>query len=63
MESTTTGTIQVSKAALTKLVEEGSKKEDISTHFGLTPAQTTKMLKQAGLTIRKFHKPKFTLID
>lgn len=55
--------VQISKAALTKLVEEGKKKEEIASHFGLNNAQTTKLLKQAGLTIRKFHKPVFNLID
>jgi uncharacterized protein (DUF433 family) len=45
------------------MVEAGSKKEEIANHYGLNIAQTTKLLKTAGLTIRKFHKPSFTLVD
>jgi uncharacterized protein (DUF433 family) len=53
----------ISKAALSAMVEAGSKKEEIANHYGLNIAQTTKLLKTAGLTIRKFHKPSFTLVD
>lgn len=54
---------EVSKAKLTAMVDSGLKKEQIAECFGLNMAQTTKLLKSAGLKIRKFHSPAFTLID
>ncbi len=56
-------TTEVSKAKLTAMVDSGLKKEQIAECFGLNMAQTTKLLKSAGLKIRKFHAPAFTLID
>jgi len=60
---TTTTAKTISKAALAAMVESGSKKEAIAAHYGLNTAQTTKLLKSAGLKIRKFHAPVFLLID
>mgnify|MGYP000884200205 FL=1 len=54
---------EVSKAKLTAMVDSGLKKDQIAECFGLNMAQTTKLLKSAGLKIRKFHAPAFTLID
>ena len=54
---------KISKAELTRLVNEGKKKDEISSYYGLNNAQTTKLLQSAGLKIRKFHKPTFTLVD
>lgn len=53
----------ISKAELTFLVNEGKKKEEIASYYGLNNAQTTKLLQSAGLKIRKFHKPSFMLVD
>lgn len=53
----------ISKAELTSLVNEGKKKEEIASYYGLNNAQTTKLLQSAGLKIRKFHKPSFMLVD
>ena len=61
--STTKTARTVSKAELTAMVDSGSKKEQIAEYYGLNIAQTTKLLKSAGLKIRKFHKPAFTLVD
>lgn len=60
---TTTTAKTISKADLTAMVESGTKKEQIANHYGLNIAQTTKLLKSAGLKIRKFHAPSFTLVD
>ncbi len=54
---------EVSKAKLTAMVDSGLKKDQIAECFGLNMAQTTKLLKSAGLKIRKFHEPAFTLVD
>ncbi len=56
-------TTEVSKAKLTAMVDSGLKKEQIAETFGLNMAQTTKLLKSAGLKIRKFHAPAFILTE
>jgi beta-lactam-binding protein with PASTA domain len=61
--STTKTARTVSKAELTAMVDSGSKKEQIAEYYNLNIAQTTKLLKSAGLKIRKFHQPAFTLVD
>lgn len=63
METTVKTTKAVSKAELTAMVDSGVKKEQIAKYYGLNNAQTTKLLKSAGLKIRKFHAPAFTLVD
>lgn len=60
---TTTTAKTISKVELASMVESGTKKEAIATYYGLNIAQTTKLLKSAGLKIRKFHAPSFTLVD
>jgi hypothetical protein len=60
---TTTTARTISKVELASMVESGTKKEAIAAHYGLNTAQTTKLLKSAGLKIRKFHAPAFTLVD
>ena len=61
--NTTKTAKSISKAELTAMVDAGAKKEAIAQHYGLNTAQTTKLLKSAGLTIRKFHAPAFNLVD
>jgi beta-lactam-binding protein with PASTA domain len=61
--STTKTARTVSKAELTAMVDSGSKKEQIAEYYNLNIAQTTKLLKSAGLKIRKFHQPSFLLVD
>jgi len=60
---TTTTAKTISKVELASMVESGTKKEAIATYYGLNIAKTTKLLKSAGLKIRKFHAPSFTLVD
>lgn len=55
--------VQITKADLAAKVEAGWKKKALANHYGLPVMQMTKVLQQAGLTIRKFHEPKFVLID
>ena len=55
--------IRITKEDLAQKVHEGWKKDALAQHYGLPVTQMTAALKQAGLTIRKFHKPKFVLID
>jgi hypothetical protein len=55
--------VQINIATLTHQVNElGWKKDQIAAHYELSMAQTTKLLQQAKLQIRKFHKPAFELI-
>lgn len=55
--------IQITITDLTQKVEEGWKKPALAEHYGLPVTQMTKALKDAGLRIRKFHAPKFELVD
>lgn len=45
------------------MVNEGKKRNEIAAHYGLKEAQVAKLLKAAGLKIRKFHLPTFELVD
>ena len=54
---------QVKKSELTAMVNEGKKRNEIAAHYGLKEAQVAKLLKAAGLKIRKFHLPTFELVD
>ena len=55
--------IKISKVDLAQKVEEGWKKAQLAEHYGLPMAQMTKVLQAAGLQIRKFHAPRFELVD
>ena len=54
---------QVKKSELTAMVNEGKKRNEIAAHYGLKEVQVAKLLKAAGLKIRKFHLPTFELVD
>lgn len=54
---------QISKTELTKLVNDGKKKDEIMSYYGLNASQTTKLLKDVGLKIRKFAPPAYSLVD
>lgn len=55
--------VQVTLSDLKQKVEEGWKRDALAEHFGLPKQQMSALLKQAQLRIRKFHAPKFELID
>ena len=55
--------VPIKKSILTQQVEEGMKKAELAAHYELPVAQMTKVLKAAGLKIRKFHAPKYELED
>jgi hypothetical protein len=55
--------VQVTVSDLTAKVNAGWKKAALAAHYGLPMTQMTTLLQQAGLRIRKFHHPKFELID
>lgn len=55
--------VQVTRQDLTAKVQEGWKKKALAEHYGLPVMQMTQLLKDANLTIRKFHAPKYILID
>ena len=50
-------------SVLKKQVEEGMKKDELAKFYGLPVMQMTKLLKSAGLEIRKFRRPSFVLIN
>lgn len=54
--------VRITLSDLTEKVEAGWKKDALAEHYGLPITQMTKALQQAGLRIRKFHRPKFELV-
>lgn len=55
--------VEINVSTLRQQVEEGWKKVRLAEHYGLPVAQMTQVLKDAGLRIRKFHAPKYILVD
>ena len=55
--------VPIKKSILSAQVEGGMKKAALAAYYELPVAQITKVLKDAGLTIRKFHAPKYELED
>ena len=55
-------TVQINLKTLTQQVQNGMKKVELADYYKLPMLQMTKVLQQAGLKIRKFHAPAFTLI-
>lgn len=55
--------VRITKQDLEEKVQAGWKKDALAEHYGLPMTQMTQALKQAGLKIRKFHRPKFELVD
>lgn len=55
--------VEIKKSILTQQVEEGWKRAALAEHYGLPEAQMAQVLRDAGLQIRKFHAPKYQLVD
>ena len=55
--------VEIKKSILAQQVEEGWKRKALAEHYGLPEAQMAQVLKDAGLRIRKFHAPKYQLVD
>lgn len=55
--------IRIVKEVLEQQVQDGWKKNALAEHYGLPVAQMTKVLKDCGLKIRKFHAPKYVLVS
>ena len=54
---------QIRASVLAQQVDEGWKRKALAEHYGLPETQMAQLLKDAGLTIRKFHAPKYQLIE
>ena len=55
--------VPIRRATLAQQVEAGWKRKQLAEHYGLPEAQIARVLKEAGLQIRKFHAPKYQLVD
>lgn len=56
-------TVKITKSDFTEKVNQGWKREQLQEHYGIKSSDVTAILKQLGLRIRKFHKPRFELVD
>ena len=54
---------EIKKSVLAQQVEEGWKRKALAEHYGLPETQMAEVLRKAGLKIRKFHAPKYQLVD
>jgi hypothetical protein len=54
---------EVKLSVLKEQVNSGMKLAELATYYDLPKSQVSKMLKKAGLTIRKFAVDKFELVD
>ena len=59
----TMSTVKITKSDFTEKVNQGWKREQLQEHYGIKSSDVTAILKQLGLKIRKFHKPRFELVD
>ena len=55
--------VEIKKSILAQQVEEGWKRTTLAEHYGLPETQMAQVLRNAGLQIRKFHAPKYQLVD
>jgi hypothetical protein len=55
--------VQIVKSFLAKQVNDGMKKDQLADYYGLNISEMGRVLKQAGLKIRKFHTPNFELVE
>lgn len=56
-------TVKITKSDFTEKVNQGWKREQLQEHYGIKSSDVTAILKQLDLKIRKFHKPRFELVD
>lgn len=54
---------EIKLSELRELVEAGKKLPELAEYFELNQAQVRKLLKEAGLQIRKFRTPAFVLVN
>lgn len=55
--------VTIVPSVLRQQVEEGWKLKPLAEHYGLPASQMKKALQAQGLTIRKFHNPKFVFAE
>lgn len=55
--------VEIKPSVLRQQVEDGMKLVELAEHYELPVAQMKRALKELGLTIRKFHKPKFVFVE
>ena len=63
MKNNETQPVSIDITVLTEQVNKGMKKAELAEFYGIPVTQMTSALKQAGLKIRKFHHPKFVLVN
>ena len=55
--------VEIKKSILAQQVQDGWKRKALAEHYGLPETQMAQVLRNAGLQIRKFHAPKYQLVD
>lgn len=55
--------VQISLSKLEEQINSGMKRKEIAEFYGLPESNVAKILKDNGLQIRKFHEPKYVIVD
>lgn len=55
--------VQISLSKLEEQINSGMKRKEIAEFYGLPESNIAKILKDNGLQIRKFHEPKYVIVD
>ena len=55
--------VKIIPSVLTQQINDGMKLKPLAEHYGLPVMQMKTVLRQLGLTIRKFHAPKFVIVN
>lgn len=55
--------VKISLETLKRQVNEGMKKKELASHYGIPVMQMTQILKDNNIQIRKFHYPKYELVE
>ena len=55
--------VEIKPSVLREQVEQGMKLDTLVEYYGLPKSQMKKALQQLGLKIRRFHEPKFVIVE
>ena len=61
--SNTQEVVKIIPSVIRQQIDEGMKMDDLANHYKLPKSQIKKILQTLGLQIRKFHKPKFEIVQ
>lgn len=55
--------VKIIPSVIRQQIDEGMKMDDLANHYKLPKSQIKRILQTLGLQIRKFHRPKFEIVQ